>query len=228
MSSTWACSLRKHPRAQFHSAFRRTPWKCCFLSSLPRDDPNREYWRWPRAIAVAIAVGTTMLSGLYLPAWMTPVYNEAKISPCVLRFQFAAEGGWDVGGALAGGMAAAICFSDCRSRRRSCRRCRWFWCRRYCSTAAMRRNTARRWRRRPAVRSALAGRERYPFAANRSAAPRLSNNVAAPPWRAPPLLTLRGLDQRNRSATKCSMSVLTKLPQKTFVHCNELAFAIGS
>ena len=59
---------------------------------------------------VAVAVGTTMLSGLYLPSWMTPVYNEAKISPCVLRFQFAAEGGWDVGGALAGGIAAAICF----------------------------------------------------------------------------------------------------------------------
>ena len=38
------------------------------------------------------------------------VYNEAKNSPCVLRFQFAAEGDWDVGGALAGGMAAAICF----------------------------------------------------------------------------------------------------------------------
>ena len=28
----------------------------------------------------------------------------------MLRFQFAAEGGWDVGGALAGGLAAAICF----------------------------------------------------------------------------------------------------------------------
>ena len=62
------------------------------------------------AAVVAVAVGTTMLSGLYLPSWMTPVYNEAKISPCVLRFQFAAEGGWDVGGALAGGVAAAICF----------------------------------------------------------------------------------------------------------------------
>jgi hypothetical protein len=28
----------------------------------------------------------------------------------MLRFQFAAEGGWDVGGALAGVVAAAICF----------------------------------------------------------------------------------------------------------------------
>lgn len=62
------------------------------------------------AAVVAVAVGTTMLSGLYLPSWMTPVYNEAKVSPCLLRFQFAAEGGWDAGGALAGGIAAAICF----------------------------------------------------------------------------------------------------------------------
>ncbi len=62
------------------------------------------------AAVVAVAVGTTMLSGLYLPSWMTPVYNEAKVSPCVLRFQFAAEGRWDVGGALAGGIAAAIAF----------------------------------------------------------------------------------------------------------------------
>jgi MFS transporter, DHA1 family, inner membrane transport protein len=46
------------------------------------------------AAVVAVAVGTTMLTGLYLPSWMTPVYNEAKISPCVLRFQFTAEGGW--------------------------------------------------------------------------------------------------------------------------------------
>jgi MFS transporter, DHA1 family, inner membrane transport protein len=44
------------------------------------------------AAVVAVAVGTTMLSGLYLPSWMTPVYNEAKISPCVLRFQVARRG----------------------------------------------------------------------------------------------------------------------------------------
>jgi hypothetical protein len=100
---------------------------------------------------VTVAVGTTMLSGLYLSSWMTPVYNEAKISPCVLRFQFAAEGGWDVGGALAGGVAAAIGFLP-----RSCRRCQWYWCRRCCSTAPTRRNTARRWRRSSAAISALA------------------------------------------------------------------------
>jgi hypothetical protein len=42
---------------------------------------------------------------------MTPVYNEAKNSPCSLRFQFAAEGGWDAGGALAG-KQALICSDD--------------------------------------------------------------------------------------------------------------------
>jgi hypothetical protein len=28
---------------------------------------------------------------------MTAVYNQAKRSPCVMRFHIAAEGGWDVG-----------------------------------------------------------------------------------------------------------------------------------
>jgi MFS transporter, DHA1 family, inner membrane transport protein len=62
------------------------------------------------AAVVAVCVSTAMLSGLYLPSWMTPVYNQAKVSPCMLRFQVAAEAGWDIGGALAGSIAAAICF----------------------------------------------------------------------------------------------------------------------
>jgi MFS transporter, DHA1 family, inner membrane transport protein len=61
------------------------------------------------AAAVAVAIGTTMVGGFYLPAWMTAVYDEAKRSPCTFRFQFAAEGGWDGGGALAGLIAAAFC-----------------------------------------------------------------------------------------------------------------------
>jgi MFS transporter, DHA1 family, inner membrane transport protein len=64
------------------------------------------------AAVIAVAVGTTLFSGLYLPTWMTAVYNEAKLAPCVLRFQFAAEGGWDAGGALAGVLAAALCLFD--------------------------------------------------------------------------------------------------------------------
>jgi MFS family permease len=59
---------------------------------------------------IAVAVGTTLFSGLYVPSWLTAVYNEARISPCMLRYQFAAEAGWDMGGALAGGIAAAMCY----------------------------------------------------------------------------------------------------------------------
>ncbi len=61
------------------------------------------------AAAVAVAIGTTLLSGVYLPSWMTAAYNEAKIAPCTLRFQFAAEGGWDGGGVCAGLIAAGCC-----------------------------------------------------------------------------------------------------------------------
>lgn len=61
------------------------------------------------AVAIAVAVGSTTLGGCYLPSWMTAVYNEAKIAPCTFRFQFAAEGGWDAGGVLAGLVAAAFC-----------------------------------------------------------------------------------------------------------------------
>jgi MFS transporter, DHA1 family, inner membrane transport protein len=61
-------------------------------------------------VAIAVAVGTTLFSGLYVPSWLTAVYNEARISPCTLRYQFAAEAGWDMGGAFAGGIAAAMCY----------------------------------------------------------------------------------------------------------------------
>ncbi len=60
---------------------------------------------------IAVAVGTTALGGLYVPALMTAIYNEAKASPSPLRFHFAAEVGWDVGGALACLAAAALCAS---------------------------------------------------------------------------------------------------------------------
>jgi hypothetical protein len=44
---------------------------------------------------------------LYIPTLMTAVYTMAKRSPCTLRFHVAAEGGWDVGGAM-GLLAAAL------------------------------------------------------------------------------------------------------------------------
>ncbi len=58
---------------------------------------------------IAVAVGTTALAGLYVPSLMTAIYNEAKASSCPLRFHFAAEIGWDVGGSLACLVAAALC-----------------------------------------------------------------------------------------------------------------------
>ncbi len=58
---------------------------------------------------VAVAVGTTLFSGLYMPYWMTAVYNTGKRAPCTFRFYFASEGGWDAGGVFASLVAAAIC-----------------------------------------------------------------------------------------------------------------------
>ena len=61
------------------------------------------------SLVIAVAVGTSALGGLYVPSLMTAIYNEAKASPCPLRFHFAAEIGWDVGGSLACLAAAALC-----------------------------------------------------------------------------------------------------------------------
>lgn len=66
-----------------------------------------------RAISVdlaALAVITNALGALigclYVPTIMTAVYNQAKRSPCPLRFHVVTEGGWDIGGA-SGCVAAA-------------------------------------------------------------------------------------------------------------------------
>ena len=61
---------------------------------------------------IAVAIGTTLLGGLYIPTLMTALYNQAKASPCPLRFHFATEGGWDAGGTAACLVAAAICAAD--------------------------------------------------------------------------------------------------------------------
>jgi MFS transporter, DHA1 family, inner membrane transport protein len=63
------------------------------------------------AVAVAVAIGATVVGGFYAPSWMPAVYNEATRAPCTFRFQFAAEGGWDAGGAFAGLIAATVCAS---------------------------------------------------------------------------------------------------------------------
>jgi DHA1 family inner membrane transport protein len=50
----------------------------------------------PALAVIANAMGS-LVGCLYVPTLMTAVYNQAKRSPCVLRFHIAAEGGWDVG-----------------------------------------------------------------------------------------------------------------------------------
>jgi hypothetical protein len=61
---------------------------------------------------ISITIGTTLFSGLYFPYWMTAVYNAAKIAPCTFRFQFASEGGWDLGGIFACLVAAMVCSAN--------------------------------------------------------------------------------------------------------------------
>lgn len=59
----------------------------------------------PLLAVVANAAGT-VVAALYVPTLMTAVYNQAKSSPCPLRFHIATEGGYDAG-CSAGLMAAA-------------------------------------------------------------------------------------------------------------------------
>jgi DHA1 family inner membrane transport protein len=47
---------------------------------------------------VANALGALVVC-LYIPTLMTAVYNQAKRSPCALRFHVATEGSWDIGSA---------------------------------------------------------------------------------------------------------------------------------
>ena len=53
---------------------------------------------YPALAVFANAVGS-LEACLYIPTLMTAVYNQAKQSPCTLRFHMMAEGGWDIGGA---------------------------------------------------------------------------------------------------------------------------------
>lgn len=55
---------------------------------------------------IANACGA-LVGCLYMPTLGTAVYNQARRSPCALRFHIAAEGGWDIGGSGAA-LAAAM------------------------------------------------------------------------------------------------------------------------
>ncbi|MEJ0044074.1 MAG: MFS transporter [Rhizomicrobium sp.] len=61
----------------------------------------------PALAVIANALGA-LVACLYVPTMMTAVYNQAKRSPCVLRFHIAAEGGWDIGVTTGLTAAAAI------------------------------------------------------------------------------------------------------------------------
>jgi DHA1 family inner membrane transport protein len=62
-------------------------------------------------IAVLANASGALVACLYVPALGTTIYNQAKRSPCTLRFHIAAEAGWDLGGAsvllIAAGLLAA-------------------------------------------------------------------------------------------------------------------------
>jgi hypothetical protein len=60
------------------------------------------------AVAVLANALGSLSACLYVPTQMTAVYNLAKRSPCVLRFQIMAEGGWDMGGASSCLVAALL------------------------------------------------------------------------------------------------------------------------
>lgn len=59
---------------------------------------------------VANALGALVVC-LFVPVLMTATYNLAKASPCPLRFQIAAESGWDVGCGAAALTAAALAYA---------------------------------------------------------------------------------------------------------------------
>lgn len=85
---------------------------------------GRAVWLAAGALAVVIALRTVsssdpilavvanaagaLVPALYVPTVMTAVYNQAKASPCALRFHIATEGGWDAGAASACMVTAAL------------------------------------------------------------------------------------------------------------------------
>jgi MFS transporter, DHA1 family, inner membrane transport protein len=60
------------------------------------------------AFAVIANACGALVGCLYVPALGTAIYNQARRSPCALRFHIASEGGWDLGGAGATLSAAGL------------------------------------------------------------------------------------------------------------------------
>jgi hypothetical protein len=59
-------------------------------------------------LAVAANTVGAFVPALYGPTLMTAVYNQAKGSPCAMRFHIATEGGWDAGAASGCLVAAGL------------------------------------------------------------------------------------------------------------------------
>ena len=59
-------------------------------------------------LAVLANASGALVACLYVPVLGTAIYNQAKRSPCTLRFHIAAEAGWDLGGAGALLIAAGL------------------------------------------------------------------------------------------------------------------------
>jgi hypothetical protein len=59
-------------------------------------------------LAVTANAFGALVACIYVPTMMTAVYNQAKRSPCVMRFHIAAEGGWDIGVSTALSFAALL------------------------------------------------------------------------------------------------------------------------
>jgi MFS family permease len=64
----------------------------------------------PTLAVIANAFGS-LVGCIYIPTIGTPIYNRAKRSPCVMRFNLVAEGGWDVGTSTGLVAAAALVWS---------------------------------------------------------------------------------------------------------------------
>ncbi|MFZ5669701.1 MAG: MFS transporter [Pseudomonadota bacterium] len=62
-------------------------------------------------LAVAANAAGAFLVAVITPVLMTPVYNMAKASPCVMRFHIATEGAWDIGCFLGCTTAAALAWA---------------------------------------------------------------------------------------------------------------------
>jgi MFS family permease len=59
-------------------------------------------------LAVLANASGALVACLYVPVLGTAIYNQAKRSPCTLRFHIATETGWDLGGASALLVAAGL------------------------------------------------------------------------------------------------------------------------